>query len=143
MAADGETKTTNADFLHYCLKRTWMAEGASDEHAQAVADALMVGIRQGKLNQGLGVYEAIALTHQNGALDIKAEPEIVGEGPTWASFDGKRSSGYYTMTQMARTAIAKAKEHGISIVFGHNHDDAGSFSAYAWLAYLEDCFAPT
>ncbi len=143
MAADGETKTTNADFMHYCLKRVWMAEGASEEHADAVADALMVGIRQGKLNQGLGVYEAIALTKQNGALDINAEPEMVGEGPTWASFDGHRSSGYYTMTKMARTAIAKAKEHGISIVFGHNHNDAGSFSAYAWLAYLEDCFAQT
>ncbi len=143
MGAAGETHTTNADFLRYCLKRVWMAEGASEEHGDAVADALMIGIYQGKLNQGLGVYEAIALTHQNGALDIKAEPEMVGQGPTWASFDGKRSSGYWTMTKMARTAIKKAKEHGISIVFGHNHNDAGSFSAYAWLAYLEDCFAQT
>ena len=64
MGAAGETKTTNADFLRYCLKRVWMAEGASEEHAQSVADALMVGIRQGKLNQGLGVYEAIDLTNQ-------------------------------------------------------------------------------
>ena len=41
MAAAGETKTTNADFLHYCLKRVWMAEGASEEHGDAVA-ALLV-----------------------------------------------------------------------------------------------------
>lgn len=143
MAADGETKTTNGDFLRYCLKRVWMAEGASEEHANAVADALMVGIRQGKLNQGLGVYEAIDTANQKGMLDIKAEPEIIDEGPTWAVYDGKRSTGYWTMTKMANTAIAKAKEHGISIVFGHNHNDGGSFSAYAWLAYLEDCFAQT
>ncbi len=82
MGAKGETKKTNADFLRYCLKRTWMAEGASEEHADAVANALMIGIRQGKLNQGLGVYEAIDLTHKMGALDINAEPEVVNEGPT-------------------------------------------------------------
>ena len=64
MGADGATKTTNAKFLHYCLKRCWAAEGASEEHASAVADALMIGIRQRKLNQGLGVYKAIDITNQ-------------------------------------------------------------------------------
>ena len=123
MGAQGEKKKTNAEFLHYCLKRIWMAEGASEEHGNAVADALMVGIRQGKLNQGLGVYEAIDMANQQGMLDIKAEPEIIKEGPTWAVYDGKRSTGYYTLTKMANTAIAKAKEHGISIVFGSNHND--------------------
>lgn len=143
MGADGATHTTNGDFLRYCLKRVWIAEGASEEHGNAVADALMIGIRQGKLNQGLGVYEAIDIMNQKGLLDIKAIPEIVDEGPSWAVYDGKNSSGYYTMTKMAHTAIAKAKEHGISIVFGSNHNDAGSFSSYAWLAHQEDCFAQT
>ena len=143
MAAKGETKTTNADFLHYCLKRTWGAEGASDEHAEAVASALMTGIRQGKLNQGLGVYEAIDITNQMGLMDIKATPEIVNEGPSWAVYDGKASTGYYAMTLMAKTAIAKAKEHGIAIVFGSNHHDAGSFGAYAWMAHQENCVALT
>lgn len=143
MGAQGETKKTNADFLRYCLKRCWMAEGASEEHADAVANALMIGIRQRKLNQGLGVYEAIALTRQTGDLDIKAEPKMIKEGPTWAVYDGKRSSGYWTLTRMARTAIAKAQEHGIAIVFGGNHNDAGSFGSYAWLAYEQDCLALT
>jgi LDH2 family malate/lactate/ureidoglycolate dehydrogenase len=143
MGAQGETKTTNADFLRYCLKRVWMAEGASEEHGEAVADALMIGIRQGKLNQGLGVYEAIDLTNQKGLMDIKATPEIIDQGPTWAVYDGKRSSGYYTMTKVAHTAIAKAKEHGISIVFGFNHHDAGSFGSYTWMAHEQDCVAQT
>ena len=143
MAAAGETKTTNASFLGYCLKRIWMAEGASEEHGEAVANALMIGIRQGKLNQGLGVYEAIDLTNQKGLLDIKATPEIVDEGPTWAVYDGHASTGYYTLTKMAQTAIAKAKEHGIAIVFGSNHHDAGSFGSYAWMASEQDCVAQT
>ena len=143
MGAPGKTKTTNADFLRSCLKRVWMANGASEEHGDAVADALMLGIRQGKLNQGLGVYEAIDIMFQNGALDIEAEPEVVGEGDTWASVDGKRSSGYFTLTKMANLAIEKAKKHGIAIVFGHNHNDAGSFGAYAWLANRANCVALT
>jgi len=143
MAADGQTKTTNADFLRYCLKRTWMAEGASEEHGDAVADALMIGIRQGKLNQGLGVYEAIDLTNKMGLMDIKSTPEIVDEGPTWATYDGKTSTGYYAVTLMAKTAIAKAKEHGIAIVFGSNHHDAGSFGSYTWMAAQENCVAQT
>ena len=138
-----KTKSVNADFMKYALKRVWMATGASEEHADADANALLIGMRQGKLNQGLGVYEAIDLTFQKGLLDIKAEPAIIKEGPTWAAYDGKRSTGYWTLTKMARTAIAKAKEHGIAIVFGSNHNDAGSFGAYTWLAYEEDCFAIT
>ena len=138
-----ETKTTNADFLRYSLKRVWMANGASEEHADAVANALLTGIRQGKLNQGLGVYEAIDITFQQGVLDIKAEPEIVNEGPTFAVIDGHRSSGYYTLTKMAELAIKKAKETGIAIVFGGNHNDAGSYGAYAWMAYEQDCYAQT
>ena len=143
MGAPGKTKETNADFLRYALKRTWMAAGAAEEHGDAVANSLMLGIRQGKLNQGLGVYEALDIMHQKGLLDIKSEPAIVGEGPTWASFDGKKSSGYWTLTKMAETAIKKAKEHGIAIVFGHNHNDAGSFGSYAWMASQAGCVALT
>ncbi len=138
-----KTKTVNADFMRYCIKRVWMAEGASEEHADAVADALLIGMRQGKLNQGLGVYEAIDLTKQKGLLDITAEPVVVNEGPSWAVVDGKGSSGYWTLTKMAHLAIAKAKQHGISIVFGGNHNDAGSFGSYTWLAYEQDCLALT
>ena len=143
MGAPGKTKTTNADFLSYALRRVWMAAGATEEHAEAVSNGLMTGIRQGKLNQGLGVYEALDIMHQKGLLDIKSEPVIVDEGPTWASYDGKKSSGYWTLTKMAETAIKKAKENGIAIVFGHNHNDAGSYGSYAWMASQAGCVALT
>lgn len=143
MGAPGKTKTVNADFMHYALKRVWMEEGASEEHADAVADALLIGMRQGKVNQGLGVYEVLDIAKAQGVLDITTEPELVSEGPTWAVFDGHRSSGYWTLTKMAHAAIAKAKEYGIAIAFGGNHNDAGSFGAYTWYAHQEDCLALT
>ena len=143
MSSKGKTKTVNADFMHYCLKTVWMAEGASEEHADVVADALLIGMHQGKVNQGLGVYEVLDLGVRQGVLDIHAEPELVSEGPTWAVFDGHRSTGYWTLTMMANAAISKAKEYGIAIAFGGNHNDAGSFGAYAWMAYQQDCLALT
>ena len=52
MGAQGETKKTNADFLRYCLKRVWMAEGASEEHGDAVADALLqLAVRDNAIDQ--------------------------------------------------------------------------------------------
>jgi hypothetical protein len=55
-----------------------MAAGASEEHAHYVADAITFAHKQGKLNQGLGVYEALDIALEMKLLDIKATPEVVG-----------------------------------------------------------------
>ncbi len=89
------TLTENVEFIEYIVKRYWLAAGASDAHADAMAYVIGFGHRQGKLNQGLGVFEAPVLTLMTENLDIKAEPEIIKEGPAWAVVDGHRSSGQY------------------------------------------------
>jgi LDH2 family malate/lactate/ureidoglycolate dehydrogenase len=89
----------------------------------------------------MGVIEAIFITIRGGVCDMKAEPEIVEEGPTWTAYDGNRSTGYYTLTKMTRTAIEKAREHAIAISFGANHNDAGCFFAYTSMALEQDMFA--
>ena len=96
----------NVLFLEYSIKRVWMAAGASKIHANYVADAITFAHKQGKLNQGLGVYEAIDIALEMGLLDIKAEPKIIAEGPTWATVDGNRSSGYWCLNMMADIALS-------------------------------------
>ena len=125
-----QTRTESAAFLNYALCRVAMAAGMSEVHAGYIADAIVFAHRQGKLNQGLGVYEAIDLVLEVGVMDPTATPELIQEGPAYAVYDGHRSSGYYTLNLMARTAIEKARETGIAIVFGANHNDAGSFARY-------------
>ncbi len=78
---------------------------------------------------------------QGGGLDIKAIPQVVNEGPSWAVVDGNRSSGYYALNVMADIAIEKARTSGIAIVYGGNHFDGGSFSAYVYKAYQNDMMA--
>ncbi|MFQ3256527.1 MAG: L-2-hydroxycarboxylate dehydrogenase (NAD+), partial [Porticoccaceae bacterium] len=131
----------NVVFLEYCIKRVWMAAGASDIHAHYVSDAIGFAHKQGKLNQGLGVYEAIDIALNMGLLDIKAEPEVIADGPTWATVSGNGSSGYWCLNIMADIAIEKARTHGIAIVFGGNHNDAGSFARYVYKAFEQDMMA--
>ena len=135
------TRSEDVHFLYYAVKRVWMAAGASEVHADYVADAITFAHKQGKLNQGLGVYEAIDIALEMGLLDIKAEPAVIDEGPTWATVDGKRSSGYWCLNVMADIAIEKAREYGIAIVFGGNHNDAGSFARYVYKAFEQDMMA--
>ncbi len=132
------TRTESAAFLEYAIVRVAQAAGLTQEHAAYIADAIVFAHRQGKLSQGLGVYECIDLAIAAGAMDPTATPELVSEGPAYAVYDGKRSSGYYTLNFMAQTAIEKARETGIAIVFGGNHNDGGSFARYVHLAYEND-----
>ena len=131
----------NIHFLYYAIKRMWMAAGACKEHAHYVADAISFAHKQGKLNQGLGVYEAIDIALEMRLLDIKASPQVIDEGPTWATVDGNRSSGYWCLNVMADMAIEKAREYGIAIAFGGNHNDAGSFARYVYKAFEQDMMA--
>lgn len=132
------TRTEDVRFLYYAIWRMWTAAGAADEHAHYVADAITFAHLQGKLNQGLGVYEAIDIALEMGLLNMSAKPEIIDEGPVWATVDGHGSSGYWCLNIMADIAIQKAREYGIAIVFGGNHNDAGSFARYVYKAYEQD-----
>ena len=136
-----ETRIESLAFLKYALERVVLAAGGSADHARYVADAISFAHIQGKLNQGLGVYEVIDLALKLGVLDMSATPEVISEGPAWAVVDGHGSSGYYALNVMADIAIEKARTSGIAIAYGGNHNDAGSFASYVYKAYEQDMMA--
>jgi len=137
------TRQESLAFVTYALERVVLAAGGSEVHAQHIAHAIGFAHRQGKLNQGLGVYEAIDLALRLGVLDMSTTPEVINEGAAWAVVDGHRSSGYYALNVMADVAIKKARTSGIAIAYGGNHNDAGSFAAYAHKAHEHDMVAMT
>lgn len=128
-------RSEQAGFLRFSIEAVAQGAGMSKVHAEFIADAIVFAHYQGKLQQGLGVYEAIDIALRNGVLDVNAIPECVHEGPAFAVFDGHQSSGYYVLNLMADKAIEKARDLGIAIVFGGNHNDAGSFGRYVYKAY--------
>ncbi len=131
----------NPDFVEFLYRKFWIKLGASEEHARSIARVIALADKQGKLYQGMGVLEALLIPVEGKIADLTTEPEIIDEGPTWVTYDGKRSSGYYTITKMTEKAIEKAKEFGIAIAFGFNHVDAGSFFGYTSLALEHDMVA--
>jgi len=140
-AADLETISEDPDFLEYCYGRVLTELGFSDEHAEIVARCVSDGDRNGKLTQGLGVFEIPVLLARTGTLDVNAAPEIVDEGPSWVVVDGKRSSGQWAVTMAMETAIGKARAHGIAIGFARDYNDAGAFGTYVRMATSQDMFA--
>jgi len=129
-----------ADFLEHLYRKIWLSYGAEPEHADAVARAVSFGDRMGKVNQGLGVFEVIDLTFKTGTIDIKAHPELVKEGPTFAVYEGHRTSGHWMLSLATKHAIEIARKMGVGMVMSRNHNDAGCFSAYTSLAVEEDMF---
>ena len=141
MAQESTLVKMNADFAEFLYKKFWRHLGASEEHAGWIARGLSLGDRQGKLYQGMGVMEAILIPVEGKIADLTATPELVSEGPSWAVFDGHRSTGYFTVSLMTLAAIEKAREYGIAIAFGYNHVDGGSFFGYTSLALEHDMVA--
>ena len=64
------TRKEDPNFLYHAIKSVWVAAGATEVHGHYVADAITFAHLQGKLNQGLGVYEAIDIALGMGILDI-------------------------------------------------------------------------
>ncbi len=131
----------STSFVEYAVEKVWSAAGASDEHARTVANCIVHGDRMGKVSQGIGVLEAVTMHLKSGALDIKAEPIIEKEGPSWVLFNGNRSTGHYALSKAMKRAIEKAKETGICMVMGYNHFDCGCFSKYSMMASEENMVA--
>ena len=136
-----DTRQEDPGFLQHTYKQLWLAAGAHEADAEAVARAVSLGDRMGKLTQGMGVLDVILFALEAGNLDIQAVPELVDEGPSWALYDGHRATGFWTLTLATHRAIEKARETGIAIAMGRNHHDAGSFYAYTSLALEQDMFA--
>ena len=136
-----ETRLENPDFLEFTYRQLWLAAGAHEEDADAVARAVSLGDRMGKTTQGMGVLDVILFALEAGNLDIRAVPEVVAEGPSWVLYDGHQATGFWTLTMATRQAIEKARAHGIAIAMARNHHDAGSFFAYTSLALEQDMFA--
>lgn len=136
-----EVRTEHPDFLEHCYRRVLGQLGFSSEHAEVVARCVSDGDRNGKLTQGIGVFEIPVLLALAGTLDVTARPEIVDEGPTWAVVDGRSSSGQWAVTMATEAAIAKARESAMAIGFARDYNDAGAFGTYVRMAVREGMFA--
>ena len=140
-AVNLDTLQEDPDFLEFCYRQVLLALGFSETHAAVVASCVSDGDRNGKLTQGMGVFEIPVLLARTGTMDLNAVPEIVDEGPTWLVIDAKRSSGQWALTKAIEAAITKARSHAIAIGFVRDFNDAGAFGTYVRMAAREGMMA--
>ncbi len=140
-SSDTMLLTEDADFLEYCYGRVLGELGFAPQHAAVVARCVSDGDRNGKLTQGMGVFEIPVLLARTGTLDVTAVPEVVDEGPTWLVVDAHRSSGQWALTLATEAAIDKAREHAIAIAFARDFNDAGAFGTYVRMAAAQNMMA--
>ena len=120
----------NPDYLERIYKAVWEACGATPEHAEIMAQAISAGDRNGKLGQGLAVFEIPFIMWEYGMLDIEAKPEVVQQGRNYVVVDGNRSSGQWTCHIAMQEAIKKAKKNTIGIAWVRRLNDAGFLAYY-------------
>lgn len=71
-------------------------------------------------------------------IDVRARPQIVGEGPAWAIMDGHVALGMVTSCAAMELAIHKAAAQGISYVGVRNSTHFGAAGYYASMALPHD-----
>ncbi|MCY4665820.1 MAG: Ldh family oxidoreductase, partial [Acidimicrobiaceae bacterium] len=89
-ARGGAMRREDPDFLEHCYRRVLGGLGFSGEHAEVLARCVSDGDRNGKLTQGMGVFEIPVLLARTGTMDVTAVPEVVDEGPAWLVIDARR-----------------------------------------------------
>jgi LDH2 family malate/lactate/ureidoglycolate dehydrogenase len=128
----------NADFLQRVYKAMWMACGASEKNAKVMAHCISMGNRNGKMGQGLAIFEIPFFMWQHQMLDISAKPSVVQKGKNYVVVDGNRGDGQNTAWYAMKKAIKKAKKNTFGIAFMRNFNDIGFQAAYIREALKHD-----
>ena len=124
--------------LHAFCVSAMVAAGVEAASAATTADALVAADTWGTHTHGTKQVRGLMKNFRDGRMDLHARPELTGEGPGWARFDGHHSLPMPTSVLAMRTAIAKARQTGIAIATICNSGHYGAAGYYAWLAAKED-----
>ena len=109
-------------------------EGMKPEYSKLTAEVLSETDGYGTHSHGTkNLYNYIKKARAGG-LDIKAEPEIIREGPAFAEMDAKNAMGMVAGTLAMELACNKAAEAGIGIVTVKNSCHFGAAGYYANMA---------
>ena len=103
------------DLKDFCRK-VLVQEGMCEKNAAIVAEVLSETDAFGTNSHGtknlLGYIDKV----HAGGLDIGAEPEVILEGPSFASIDANKCFGMISSVKAMELACEKAEKTGIAIV---------------------------
>jgi ureidoglycolate dehydrogenase (NAD+) len=121
------------DLKDFCEK-SLVKEGMSVENARITAEVLSETDAFGTHSHGTKNLHGYIRKFRVGGMDIKAEPEVVKEGPAFAVVDAKNALGTVSCYKAVEMACEKAKQAGIAIVCVKNSSHFGAAGYYANMA---------
>jgi ureidoglycolate dehydrogenase (NAD+) len=123
----------------FCVEAMVKA-GMMQEDADITAEVLVTTDTWGVYTHGTKQVRGLMKNYRDKRMDLHAKPELVGEGPSWALFDGHRSMPMRTSAWAMQTAIDKAKKTGIAYSAIRNSGHYGAAGYYANMAAQQDMF---
>ncbi|MEA4893708.1 MAG: Ldh family oxidoreductase [Oscillospiraceae bacterium] len=108
--------------------------GMKPEYAKLTAEVLSETDGYGTHSHGTKNLHNYIKKARAGGLDIKAEPEVVKEGPAFAVMDAKNAMGMVSGVLAMELACKKAAQAGIGIVTVKNSCHFGAAGYYANMA---------
>jgi ureidoglycolate dehydrogenase (NAD+) len=124
------------DLTAFCLRAMERA-GMSPSDARLTADVLVTTDTWGVHTHGTKQLRPLLKNFRDGKMDLNATAELVGEGPSWALFDGHRGMPMVASQTAMRAAIGKARSTGIAFSGVRNSGHFGAAGFYANMAARE------
>lgn len=121
------------DLKEFC-KAALVKEGLKEEYAQICADVLAETDAMGTNSHGTKNLYGYIKKYRVGGIDVKAEPEVVKDGPSFAIMDGNKSIGMVPSVLAMELACEKAKKTGVALVAVNNSCHFGAAGYYANIA---------
>ncbi len=112
--------------------------GVTEEDAETTADVLVTTDTWGVFTHGTKLLGNYIRRIRAGGIRADARPQIVAEGPGWATVNGGSGLGMVTSAFAMQTAIAKARACGIGYTGVFNSCHFGAAGYYASMAASED-----
>lgn len=131
------TRRTRAEELRAYLIEAMLKCEMRLEDARVTADVLVTTDTWGTYTHGSKQLRPL-LALRPDRMDVKAVPEVVGEGPAWAIVDGHYAMATVTSCTAMEIAIEKAKASGVAYVGVKNSNHFGGAGYYANMAVQND-----
>jgi len=129
--------------LRSLTKNIFVAESATEENAETVANHLVRANLAGHDSHGILRIPGYASSIENGELDPRATGTLEIDDHAVGVFNGNRGFGQVIATNAMRIAIDKARHYGVSAIGVYKCGHIGRMADYCMMAMQQDMIGIT
>ena len=121
--------------------RVLVALDVPEDHAALVADSLVQADLWGHQSHGLLRLPWYVARIRSGAMTARTEPAVLSDTGPLVLFDGRDGIGQVLTERARRTAVERARNHGVGVVGVRNSNHFGTAMYFTRRAAADGCVA--